>query len=185
MTPRAIARRYAAALFDVAKHAGTLEQTSAGMAEVRDLFAGNAELRTALESPAVPAQKKRAVVDAMLSRATDLSPEVGRLLVMLAERDRLSSVAAIVAAFDERVMQDRGVVDATIVTAVPLSADRQAALAKALGALTGGDVDRVRIDARVDPSIIGGVIARVGSVVYDGSVTRQLEKMKSRLIADA
>ena len=192
VTPRAVARRYAAALFDVAQKAGTLEKTRVSMADVNSLLAGNDELRTALESPAVSAQKKRAVVEALVSRSPDLGADVGRLLLMLAERDRLSSVSAIAGAFDERVMQEHGVIDATIITAVPLSADRQAALAAALGQAAGGDVSRVRGDvsrvriaAKVDPSIIGGLIARVGSLVYDGSVARQLDKIKSRLVADA
>jgi F-type H+-transporting ATPase subunit delta len=185
MTPRGVARRYATALFDVARKAGTLEKTRTSMADVSNLLAGNAELRTALESPAVSVQKKRAVVESLVSLAPDLGADVGRLLLMLAERDRLSSVSAIAKAFDERVMQEQGVIDATIITAVPLSAERQAALAAALSKAAGGDASRVRIDAQVDPSIIGGVIARVGSVVYDGSVTRQLDKMKSRLVADA
>jgi F-type H+-transporting ATPase subunit delta len=102
---------------------------------------------------------------------------------MLAERDRLSSVSAIASEFDERVLQEQGVVDATVTTTVPMAADRQAALSAALGKAAGGA--QVRLVAEVDPALIGGMVARVGSVVYDGSVARQLEKIKSRLIADA
>jgi F-type H+-transporting ATPase subunit delta len=185
MTPGAIARRYASALFDVAQKAGTLEKTRASMAMASAMLADHAELRAALESPAVSSQKKRAVIEALLPLAPDLGADVGRLLLLLAERDRLAHVSAIARAFDDRVMQEQGVIDATIVTAVPLSADCQAALAAALSKAADGEVSRVRIDARVDPSIIGGVVARVGSVVYDGSITRQLEKIKSRLVADA
>jgi len=184
MTLKAVARRYASALFDVAKRAGTLEKTRAGMAAVTSFLAGNTELRTALESPAVAAQKKRAVIAALLTHAPELGADVGRLLLMLAERDRLSSVPAIAAEFDARVMQEQGVIDATITTAVPLAADRQAALAAALDK-AAGDATKVRVVAQVDAALIGGVVARVGSVVYDGSVARQLEKMKRRLIADA
>jgi F-type H+-transporting ATPase subunit delta len=182
MTLKAVARRYASALFDVAKRAGTLEKTRASMAGVSSLIAGNTELRTALESPAVSAQKKRAVIEALLAQSPDLGADVGRLLLMLAERDRLSSVPAIAAQFDERVLQEQGVIDATVTATVPMAADRQAALAAALSKAAGGS--QVRLVAQVDPALIGGMVARVGSVVYDGSVARQLEKMKSRLIAD-
>jgi F-type H+-transporting ATPase subunit delta len=81
------------------------------------------------------------------------------------------------------VLQEQGVVDATVTTTVPMAADRQAALSGALGKAAGGA--QVRLATQVDPALIGGVVARVGSVVYDGSVARQLEKIKSRLIADA
>jgi F-type H+-transporting ATPase subunit delta len=183
MTLKAVARRYASALFDVAKRAGTLEKTRASLSGFNTFLLGNTELRTALESPAVSAQKKRAVVEALLAKAPDLGADVGRLLLMLAERDRLSSVSAIASEFDERVLQEQGVVDATVTTTVPMAADRQAALSAALGKAAGGV--QVRLVAEVDPALIGGMVARVGSVVYDGSVARQLEKIKSRLIADA
>ena len=76
-------------------------------------------------------------------------------------------------------MQERNILQAQVTTAVPLSSERSASLAAALGRATGGTV---KIDAHVDPAIIGGVIARVGSTVFDGSVTRQLEIMKTQLI---
>jgi len=184
MTLKAVARRYASALFDVAKRAGTLEKTRASLDDASRFIASNTELRSALESPAVSPHKKRAVVDALLAQAPEVGADVGRLLQMLAERDRLSSLPAIAAAFDERVLREQGVIDATLTTAVPMPADRQAALADALGK-AAGDASKVRVMAQVDPALIGGMVARVGSVVYDGSVARQLEIMKRRLLADA
>jgi F-type H+-transporting ATPase subunit delta len=79
-------------------------------------------------------------------------------------------------------MEAAGVVMAELVTAAPLGDDREAALAHALGQATGHRVD---VTGRVDESIIGGVVAKVGSVVYDGSVSRQLERMRQRLSAEA
>jgi F-type H+-transporting ATPase subunit delta len=185
MTSHAVARRYAAALFDVTKRSGGPDRARTDVAAIAGLLAGNDELRNVLESPAVPAQKKRAIVAAILAAAPGIGAEVGRLLVMLADRDRLALVGALAKAFDECVMREQRVVDATITTAVPIAADRQAALAAALGKAVGVEASHVRIDMAIDLSIIGGVVARVGSLVYDGSVRRQLEKMKSRLIADA
>ena len=79
-------------------------------------------------------------------------------------------------------MEHAKVVRAEVVTAVPLPADRVAALQQGLAGATGREV---QLETRVDPSIIGGAITRIGSTVYDGSVTRQLEKMKEALTAVA
>jgi F-type H+-transporting ATPase subunit delta len=189
MTAQAVARRYAGALFDVMRASGSLDQARADLNSVAALIAGHPDLRFVLATPAVPAAKKRAIVDALVAASPGVGPEVGRLLLMLAERDRLVVLGAVAVAFDARVMQARGVIDATIVTAAALPPERQAslgtALAKAAGTALGRDVRDVRVAATVDPSIIGGVIARVGTVVFDGSVIRQLENMKRQLLADA
>jgi F-type H+-transporting ATPase subunit delta len=87
----------------------------------------------------------------------------------------------VTAAFDERVRQERHLLQAEVVTAVPLPDAQRTALAGALRRAAGSDLT---ITEKVDPSIIGGVIARVGSLVFDGSVTRQLERMKQRLLEE-
>jgi len=81
-----------------------------------------------------------------------------------------------------RVMDVGQAVTADVVTAVPLSEQGQSQLAVALGKVTGRTVT---VNARVDPAIVGGVVARVGSLVFDGSVVRQLERLRERLLADA
>ena len=108
--------------------------------------------------------------------------EVRRLLLFLADRDRLRLLAAIRDAFEARVMDAAKVVSADVVTAVPLPAHDEAALAAALGKVTGR---QVTIQPRVDPSIVGGVVARVGSLVIDGSVVRQMARLRERLLGEA
>jgi F-type H+-transporting ATPase subunit delta len=100
---------------------------------------------------------------------------------MLADRDRLALLPAVTAAFDERVRRERHVLQAEVVTAVPLPDAQRAALSGALRRAAGSELT---ITEKVDPAIIGGVIARVGSLVFDGSVTRQLERMKQRLLEE-
>jgi F-type H+-transporting ATPase subunit delta len=97
---------------------------------------------------------------------------------MLAERDRLGLLSQLQAVYAERLLEDKKIVPAEVVTASPLSAENRAALGKALGSATGSEV---RLTERVDPDIVGGVIARVGSLVFDGSVTRQLERLRQKL----
>ncbi|MEI6243527.1 MAG: ATP synthase F1 subunit delta [Acidobacteriota bacterium] len=178
MTLQSVARRYAGALFDVTKKSGAIDSAYTGLQSFAALVAQSPELAKVLASPAVPAAKKRALAETLAAQL-GVSPEVHRLLGVMGDRDRLGLVAGVAAAFEARVMQERQILQAQVTTAVPLTAESSAALAAALGRATGGTV---KIDAHVDPSIIGGVVARVGSMVFDGSVTRQLEIMKTQLI---
>ena len=180
MTLQAIARRYAAALFDVTKHNNTLDAAQAGLASFAALVSGSPELATVFGSSAVPAAKKRSVAEALVG-PLNVPPEIQRLITALGDRDRLGLIADVASAFDARVRQEKHILHADVTTAVPLSEDRKAALASALGKALGGTVT---IEPHVDPSIVGGVIAKVGSLVFDGSVTRQLELMKTALIKE-
>ena len=180
MTPVTAARRYARALFDVVlKQNGDLDRTGQELEGFAQLVAGNHGLQTVMTNPAVPAAKKRALVDALLKQAGHVSDPVARTFALLADRDRLGLLPHLTRAFNERVMDHRQIVRAEVTTAVPLDADRTKALADALGRATGR---QVLLDQKVDAKILGGVVARVGSVVYDGSVARQLERMKEQLV---
>jgi F-type H+-transporting ATPase subunit delta len=182
MTAGALGRRYASALFDVAVKNGIVDRANRDLAAVHDLVAASPELGHVFQSPGVPPQKKRAVLEAVLAAAGgDLSAEVGRLLGMLAERDRLAILPDVAQAFAEKAAAAAHQVSAQIVTAVPLGDDARSRVTQALGQATGAEVT---LTERVDPEIIGGVIARVGSVVFDGSVTRQLEKLRHRLAGE-
>ena len=121
-----------------------------------------------LLNPAVPVPRKRAAIAELTTRAK-LSPVLGKLLLLLAERDRLVLLPDLLAAYRERLLDHLKVVRAEVTTAVALPADRAKAVEQSLARVTGRTV---MLDTRVDPAIIGGVVARVGSTVYDGSVTR-------------
>ena len=178
MTSRAAANRYARALFDVALKETDVQQAGRDFAAFAQLIAGHELLPKILANPAIPAPKKKAIVEQLIARAGSLSPVVAKLLVLLADRDRLVLVPEIAAAYQQRLMDHAKVVRAEIVTAVGLPGDRVAALQQGLATATGREV---QLESRVDPSIIGGAIAKVGSTVYDGSVTRQLEMMRETL----
>jgi F-type H+-transporting ATPase subunit delta len=113
-------------------------------------------------------------------RVSRTSPILGRLLTLLAERDRLVLTADMLAAFRDRVREHQNVVLADVATAVPLSPVQARAITDSLARAVGRQVD---LTTRVDPGIIGGLVARIGSTVYDGSVTTTLRKMKERLRA--
>lgn len=178
MTPRAAAGRYARALFDVA-----LRERLDLHAVARDLDAfaaqvnAHPDLKRALSNPAIPPARKRSVVDALLARAS-LAPVVSRTIALLADRDRLALLDGIRDAFRERLMDHEQVVRAQVTTAIELPADRAAALQQGIARATGR---QVQLETRVDPAIMGGAVTRIGSTVYDGSITTQLQRLRRQL----
>ena len=179
MTNKTAATRYARALLDVAiKETADLEQVEQDVAGFAALLDEQPLLKKVLLNPAVPVQRKRAAVVELLARA-GLKPMVSKLLVLLAERDRLVLMPDLVASYRDRLADYRKIVRAEVTTATPLAPDRVQEIQKRLTGVTGRSVT---LRTRVDRSIIGGLVARVGSVVYDASVTRQLQKLKERLV---
>jgi F-type H+-transporting ATPase subunit delta len=179
MTSRAAATRYARALFDVTVKQGDLAQVERELAEFAGLVASHELLQRVLSNPAVPTPRKRALVQELLSRAGSLSPILSKLLLMLAERDRFMLLPDIAVAYRSRLMDHANIMRAEVTTAMPLPADRLNGLKDGLSKATGR---QVQLENRVDPGIIGGAVARIGSTVYDGSITRQLEMMREALL---
>src|SRR5687767_216794 len=177
MSTRASAARYAKALFDIASAESTPEQAEKELVAFADLVAGHDDLRQALASPAIPAARKRAVVAQLLDRQQPSGP-VRKLLLLLAERDRLELLTDLVSVFHERVMEHLRIVQAEVTTAAPLPPDRIAQLQQRLSASIG---QTVTLTAKVDPALIGGMVTRIGSTVYDGSVATQLAALQQRL----
>ena len=181
MTSGAAANRYARALFDVIvkESAANIEKAQGEIQQFADLYAQNPGLANALGNPAIPASKKVAVVKAILEKAGAVTPAVGKLLLLLADRDRLVLLPELARAYRERVMDHQQVVRGDVTTAVALPAEKLRAIEQGLQRATGR---KVVLESKVDPSIIGGVVTRLGSTVYDGSVTTQLQKMKQALV---
>ena len=182
MSARSIARRYGRALFDVAQRADAIDQVGRDLADVSGAVSGHEQLARVLSSPAIPVPVKRAIVGALLESARELSPLVGRLLGLLADRGRLGILSEVAAAYADRVMDHARVTHAVVVSAAPLGDERRTALAAALGRATGR---QVTMRESVDPALIGGLVARVGGTIFDGSVARQLERLHERLRAQA
>jgi F-type H+-transporting ATPase subunit delta len=116
-------------------------------------------------------------MDALAARAGVL-PILAKLLGLLAERDRLVLVPGLLAAFRDRLLDYRNVVRAEVTTTTPLAPERAKSIEASLARLTGRTV---ALSTKVDPTIIGGVVTRIGSTVYDASVTRHLERMREKL----
>lgn len=179
MTNKTAATRYARALLDVAvREKGELQEIEEELAAFVDLFTKHSILEKVLLNPAVPVGRKRATV-AELTARLKTSSIPAKLIVLLAERDRLVLLPELLASYRERLLDYQNVVRAEVTTAVALAADRTQAIERGLAQLTGRTVT---LATKVNPSIIGGVVARIGSTVYDGSITTQLQKMKQRLV---
>ena len=181
MTSGAAAGRYARALFDVVrKEGGNLEQVEQDLRSFVELFQRHPALHGTLGNPAIPVSKKKAVAAALVARADGLSPILAKMIVLLAERDRLLLLPEIARAYGERVMEQLNVIRGEVTTAFELPADKLRAIEQDLQKATGR---KVILASKVDPAIIGGVVTRLGSTVYDGSITTQMEKLKHALTA--
>jgi F-type H+-transporting ATPase subunit delta len=177
MSTRASATRYARALLDAIGKDGTPEQVEEALTAFDALISRTPDLQKAFANPAVPVTAKRGIVEKLVQQLKITGP-AAKLLVLLAERDRLAILGELAAAYRERLMEYRRILRAEVTTATPLAPERVAQLEQRLAAATGR---RVTMTARVDPALIGGVITRVGSVVYDSSIATQLARMRERL----
>jgi len=178
MTSRTAAARYARAALDVAtKESADLDQISRELDEFIAFFKQYPALEGLMLNPAVPAPRKRAAME-QITNLSGFTPIVSKLLVLLADRDRLALLKDIAAAYHDFLADRQNVVRAEVTSAEPLSSDRLQTIEKRLATVTG---KRVSMTTKVDKDIIGGVIARVGSTVYDASIATQLKKIRERL----
>jgi F-type H+-transporting ATPase subunit delta len=177
MSNRASAARYARALLDVTIKESDPIAAERDLAAFVDLVQRSLDLQRTFANPVVSASAKRAVVQQLLERNQPVAP-VGKLLLLLASRGRLELVADVLDVYRERLMDHRQIIQAEVTTATPLSAERLAELQQRLAKVTGRTVT---MTTKIDQSIIGGVVTRIGSTVYDGSVATQLAKVRERL----
>ena len=178
MTSRTAAGRYARALLDVAtKESADLDTIARELHDFVAFLRQQAALERLMLNPAIPAPRKRAAMEA-ITRLVNQTPVVAKLLVLLADRDRLGLLKDIAAMYDDLLADRRNLVRAEVTSAEPLSPQRVAAIEQKLAAVTG---KTVAMTTKVNKDIIGGVVARVGGTVYDGSIATQLKKIRERL----
>ncbi len=174
----AIASRYARALVEVVLEQKTdpdiaRQQLNAIVQAVHD----STELRRVWESPAVSAEQKRAVLDAVVGQM-GITKTIRNFVAILIDHRRIGMLDDVAKQFDSELNAQLGLAEAEISSARPLSGDGKRELESQLERLTG---KKVRATYSSDPELLGGVVVRVGSTIYDGSVRGQLEKMKQEL----
>lgn len=171
-----MAKRYAKALLEAAAEAGVLEQVAADLEALSPHFAGK-EVAGFFANPAVPRARKEAALTAAAERAS-ASPLSVSLLRLLVARERVGLLPDIARLFRDLADERTGRVRAEVTAAVPLPAASLEALAAQLSAATGR---QVHLTPRVDPTVLGGLVARVGSTLYDASLRTQLRRMREVL----
>jgi F-type H+-transporting ATPase subunit delta len=134
-------------------------------------------LKLLVVNPAIPSQKKTAILG-KISQMVGVSEPVRRLVDLVAEKQRLDHLTLISAVYGELVDEHLGVVTADITTSIPLNPGQVAQLEDSLRAATGGEV---RLTRRTDSELLGGVVTRIGDVIYDGSLKGHLERIRGRL----
>ena len=174
----AIASRYARALVEVILERKTDPDTARQqLNSIVDAVHESDELRRVWESPAVSAEQKRVVLDAIVRQIGAATP-IRNFIAVLIDHRRIAMLNDVAKQFDNELNAQLGLAEAKISSARPLSADGKQQLELQLERLTG---KKVRAHYSSDPELLGGVVVRVGSTIYDGSVRGQLEKMKQEL----
>jgi F-type H+-transporting ATPase subunit delta len=179
MIAGSLARRYARALLDIGVAKGSFEQLGKDMDDLAGAYSSSRDLGEALTNPVFPMARRRAVLESILTEMS-VTPITKNFLLLLLDRERIPYLPAI--ARELRVMVDEraGRVRATLTSARPLPAEHVASVQAALEKASGR---KVVLEKKEDPSLLGGVVAKVGDVVYDGSVRTQLELMRERFLA--
>ncbi len=167
---RAFADVVFSAHLDAARAVGGLRQIAA-------LLAQSADLRRVWENPAVPAEQKRKLLDAIVQR-DGIDRPVRNLIAVLIDHRRLNFLPRIVEQFEKELDRRMGLADAQISSARELGDAEKHTLEVEIAKLTG---KRVRAQYGLDPSLLGGAVVRIGSTIYDGSVKGQLERIKEAI----
>ena len=176
----AFVARYARAFADVV--ADLKLDTAALDVQLDDFLAtwdGSAELRELFANPAVAATQKIAILDKLNARL-GLRKELRNLLAVLIHNDRIGQVHEVVQAYRAELQERMGIRQVEIVTARPLDDKESGELVAGVGKLAGA---RIQASFKLDKSILGGTVVRIGSTVYDGSVRGRLERLKAALVA--
>lgn len=171
---------YARALFESVT-AGDPVKVGEELSAAVDLLRAHPDLDRVLRDPVVEAHRKQAVIGEV-ARLARWSAPIARTLDILASAHELHALGAMSAHYQRLLRQQQRVLDADVTTAVPLDQAQSQALVEALSRQTG---QRVQVTFAVDPSLVGGVVTRVGSTIYDGSVARQLERMREQIVERA
>jgi F-type H+-transporting ATPase subunit delta len=173
-----VAKRYAQAVLSLAKESGTLDKWQADLALLNDV-ASDAEANAFLKNPTLGESGKITFLESVLDRG-NAQPEAKNLARLLVERQRLDIIPELHQLFEEAVLAEQGIVIADVTTAEPLSEAGQTLVQERLSQIVG---KQVRLRTKVDPSIIGGIVALVGDQLIDGSVINQLRRLRARLSA--
>jgi F-type H+-transporting ATPase subunit delta len=178
MSVETISRRYATALADVVVNSGEIETVKSELKAWEQLMTANPDLENAFRNPAIAHAKKEKVLEGLLAKSKP-SRTTANFLRVLLSNSRLTELGHINDRFESVLEERSGSVIAEVTSARDLADAQRNELKANLAKITG---KQVKLSFNVDPDLIGGVVTRIGSTVYDGSVKTQLENLKEELI---
>ena len=168
---------YAGALFEVARAEDALETVEDELFRIARTFEANEELRSTLTDPAIPVDRRLSIIDDLLGGG-QAAPVTAALVSLVVAAGRGRDLPAIIDKLVERAANERSEVVAEVRTTIPLDAEVRERLAAALSSATDKTVS---VKTIVDPTVVGGLVARIGDTIYDGSVRHRLDQLKEAL----
>lgn len=177
MSSQTVARRYASALADVVLEGGEEEQVQSELVAWEKMIAENQSLLEAFRNPTVAYEQKGKLLNELISR-TKIRPTTANFLRILLKNQRLAELSQVNAKLAQILDERAGVLSAKIASARPVSERNKAFLEEKLAGLTG---KKPRLTFEIDESLLGGIVTRIGSTIYDGSVRDQLRRLREEL----
>jgi F-type H+-transporting ATPase subunit delta len=177
MVSGSLARRYAKAIFEIGVEQKVLDKLGDDLRSLANALKESHELAASLTNPAIRRDDRRKVLDALLARV-GAHAMVRNVVHLLLERERMSSLPYISRELDAMIEAKAGRVRAEVTSARPLDGQQLAQITAALEKLSG---KKVTVEKREDPELLGGVVAKIGDVVYDGSLRSELQKLRDTL----
>jgi F-type H+-transporting ATPase subunit delta len=172
-----LARRYAKAIFSVGQEQGKYEEYNDALAGIADLFVSTPKVVDALTNPLYPMDVREKVMTGMIG-SMEVDSVMGNFLSLLVQKKRAEILPEIAEAYKTMVDEEKNISHGSVISAVELDDELRQNVQATLEKLTG---KKVELTANVDPSIIGGIIAKVGDLVLDGSIKTQLAGLKDSI----
>ena len=174
-----LAKKYAVAMFEVAQDDDKLVPYGKQLADIRELFETQPLLRSFLGDPQVQPADKKQLLDKVMG--SDVDKSVHNFMMLLIDKHRISLIKEIVGEYEALSNQARNILVAHVTTAAALDQKQQTALTAKLKAITGKDI---QLKTHINPSIIGGMVVKMGDRLIDGSVTSQIKSLEKQLMAN-
>ena len=180
MSSQSVSRRYAIALADVLSEVAQPRNIQEELISWEQMISSNLQLREVFANPTIPYEQKRAVLNELIGK-TGVQETTANFLQILLKNQRLTALAGVNSKLADVLDERAGAVAAHITTAHPVSEESKRSISEKLSRFTGKSV---RLSFALDDSLIGGIVSRVGSTVYDGSIRTQLDQMEKALAGE-
>ena len=177
MIESTVAKRYAAALFELALSKQSLQEVGQDLKAINTAISSNEELVSVLNAPKIPTARKKEIVAEIFVGA---NADVLNTVLLLLDKKRVSEIAGVEAAFQKLAADAQGYAEATVYSTRALTDAEKEEVSSAFGQLVG--VEQLEITNEIDPSVIGGVRVQIGNYIFDNTVASKLEGLKRTLV---